>query len=167
MKPTKQDIFEAVETLEVLSFFPRDSVAAKRVIMQLIESMVDTVEGLDWLVSTMVNRVGKWEGPAELRGIFCAFHKPADGIYAESIIPGFTQTDRNDRFIAGSRIGQIGDGGTQPQALETSEMKSLPLPEGHRATADPEIEKLMTGAKIKRIPAAPGGYDPPAYLKNL
>ena len=41
----------------------------------------------------MIDRVGEWKGPKELRGIFCTRFKPRDGIEELSQTSGFTPED--------------------------------------------------------------------------
>jgi hypothetical protein len=60
-------------------------------VMKLISQMVATQDQLTWLVGVMINQVGEWHGPAELRGVFCNRFKPADGIEADCVMSrGFT-----------------------------------------------------------------------------
>lgn len=79
----KVEISCAVAELSILKFFPSDP-AARTAIMRLLERMVPRgrVDCLEWLISTMVDRVGVWNGPVELRGVFCTRFKPADGVEA-------------------------------------------------------------------------------------
>jgi hypothetical protein len=67
--------------------------------MALLAQMCPSREALDWLVDQMVNRVGIWKGPAELRGVLCWHFKPADGSEAESSIPGFRPADSEQLCI--------------------------------------------------------------------
>lgn len=81
MKPTKQQIVKAVEEFGMLRYFPADD-AARKGVMRLLDRMVGTQEQLAWLVRTMVDQVGEWPGPVELRGVLCAKFQPADGVEA-------------------------------------------------------------------------------------
>jgi hypothetical protein len=73
-------------------FFPREE-ATQAAIMRLLAQMCPSREALLWLVSTYVNRIGKWHGPAELRGVLATRYRPSDGIEAYSSLPGFTPAD--------------------------------------------------------------------------
>jgi hypothetical protein len=75
-------ILKAVEEFGMLKYFPADD-AARKGVMRLLERMVGTSEQLDWLVGTMIDQVGEWSGPVELRGVFCSRFSPRDGIDAE------------------------------------------------------------------------------------
>ncbi len=81
MKPTKTQIVKAVEDFGMLKYFPSDD-AARKAVMRLLAAMVATQADLAWLVSVMVNQVGEWQGPVELRGVLCSRYRPADGIEA-------------------------------------------------------------------------------------
>ena len=93
MKPTEKQIQAAVGRLGCLAFFPSDA-AARGQIMRILARMVGTVDQLQWLCGTMVDQVGTWHGPMELRGVFCSRFKPADGVEASCVLtPGFTAMD--------------------------------------------------------------------------
>jgi hypothetical protein len=92
MKLEMKHAMDAVSRLSILAFFPSDKVA-KQEIALLFMRMVDTVEHLDWLRITFVDRIGQWHGAAELRAVYCNRFKPLDGIEADSAIPGFTAED--------------------------------------------------------------------------
>lgn len=78
MKPTAKQIADAVAALGMLQYFPSDP-GTRQAIMREIAAMVGTAEELAWLVAAM-KRVGVWEGPAEMRGVFCARFAPRDGV---------------------------------------------------------------------------------------
>lgn len=78
----------------ILKFYPSEP-ASRKEIMRLLIKMVSTVEQLDWLVNTMIDHIGEWPGPAELRAVFTTRFKPLDGIEGKgySSLPGFTPGD--------------------------------------------------------------------------
>lgn len=82
MRPSPQQIADAVGELGALRYFPSDE-SARVSIMRLLQRMVATPEQLRWLVETMIDRVGEWKGPLELRGVFCSRWHPADGVEAD------------------------------------------------------------------------------------
>lgn len=93
MKPTQEQIISATATLSILQFYPSDP-AAREQIMVLLTRLATTKERLDWLVETMINRVGVWRGPVELRGVYCSRFKPADGVSGDCAeTPGFTPNE--------------------------------------------------------------------------
>jgi hypothetical protein len=99
MKPTSDQIVHAVGRLGGLAFFPTDE-AAKAEIMRLLQRLVSTSEQLEWLCTTMLDRVGTWRGPVELRGVFCTKFKPADGIEANCLqTAGFTAMDSEAAYL--------------------------------------------------------------------
>lgn len=79
MRPTHEDLSDAAEKLSCLRFFPPGD-GAKAEIMAVLERMVQDVDRLDWLIATMVDRVGVWYGPVEMRGVYCQKFTPADGV---------------------------------------------------------------------------------------
>lgn len=88
----KEAVRIAVARMGVLRYFPTDP-HAQLEIMRLLERMVPHAAALDWLTETLIDRVGEWQGPKELRGILCAKFRPKDGIEEWSTIPGFTASD--------------------------------------------------------------------------
>ncbi len=78
---TREDIATAVNSLAALRYFPADG-GARVTIMQLFERMVTDQRQLDWLTSTLIDRVGKYQGTDQLRAVFCTRFKPKDGIEA-------------------------------------------------------------------------------------
>jgi hypothetical protein len=118
LRPTKDQITNAVAALGALSFFPSDA-PARAAIMQLIQRMVPTVAQLDWLVSTMLNRVGEWKGPKELRGVFCSRFKPADGIETDcAATVGFTPNELATQAIGGHEDMKLLGAATDPGTRE-------------------------------------------------
>ena len=90
--PTETQYRQAVETLGALRFFPSDP-GGRTGVMYVLQSMVEDVERLDWIVRTMLTKVGEWKGPLDLRGIYCTRFKPADGEEAVTSTPGFSAED--------------------------------------------------------------------------
>ena len=91
-KFTLQDVQAAIAELSMLRYFPAEE-AARAAIGSLMVRMVPHREALRWLVRAMVDRVGEWRGPTELRGVLCWRYRPADGISADSTFAGFTAGD--------------------------------------------------------------------------
>jgi hypothetical protein len=80
-------------SLSVLPFFPTDPPARGMIVDELRE-MCSNEEQLKWLVKRTVKLWSKWESLRELRAIFCARFKPADGfevgyssVFPEGIVP--------------------------------------------------------------------------------
>ena len=91
-KFTLQDVQAAIAELSMLRYFPAEE-AARAAIGSLMVRMVPHREALRWLVRAMVDRVGEWKGPTELRGVLCWRYRPADGISTDSTCAGFTAGD--------------------------------------------------------------------------
>ena len=88
----------AVRRMGVLQYFPTDEIV-QRDIMRLLMRMASTPAQLQWLVDTLVDQVGEWKGPVELRGIFCTRFKPKDGIEAESSHHKFSPEANESRML--------------------------------------------------------------------
>jgi hypothetical protein len=97
-KFSSSDISAALDRLGMLEYWP-SSPAIRAEIHVLLAKMVPHREALDWLIDELVNRVGRWPGPAELRGILCSRYDPADGIDAWSTLPGYTAEDGEARYL--------------------------------------------------------------------
>jgi hypothetical protein len=89
---SKADLAKANARLKMLCFYPPDS-EAQSAVMELLAKMCPHLEALNWLVDAMVNHIGTWKGPMELRGLLCWRYPPADGVEAVCSIPGFTPED--------------------------------------------------------------------------
>lgn len=102
------DLSQAVEDLAMCEFFPSDP-AVRAAIMRLLAKMCPSREALIWLVSTYTNRIGKWHGPAELRGVLCTRFRPSDGVEAYSALPGYTPDDSEAAYLEQHK--QLKEGG--------------------------------------------------------
>ena len=116
MSVSTQEVKAAVAELSMLRFFPSD-VAARAGVASLLARMVDAPERLRWLVRAMVDEVGTWEGPKELRAVYCSRFRPADGVEA----------DCTHGSLAGSLFGPDAEA-RQIEAHEKA--KELPVPAG-------------------------------------
>lgn len=89
---TAADLGTAVTRLSMLEFFPQEA-GTRAAIMDLLAQIVPHQQALDWLVGEYVNKIGHWHGPKELRAVLCWKYKPADGIEADSALPGYRVSD--------------------------------------------------------------------------
>lgn len=106
----RAEIKQAVQSLGALRFFPSDE-GARLEIMRLLERMVSTPEQLAWLVRTMVDEVGEWQGPKELRGVYCTRFAPGDGIDADCASGKFSPAAMEARaFEQHTTLKQLGPG---------------------------------------------------------
>jgi hypothetical protein len=95
---SKTDLAATNARFKMLAYYPSDP-QAQAAILELLAEMVPHREALEWLTKAMVNRVGVWKGPAELRGVLCTKYRPADGVEMHSVSPGFTPADNERRYI--------------------------------------------------------------------
>jgi len=92
MQFNQGDLEVAIGRLGMLSYFPSEP-KIQAAIMDLLARMCPHLEALEWLVDQMVNRVGAWKGPTELRGVLCWKYQPADGVEVTCSIAGFMPVD--------------------------------------------------------------------------
>ena len=125
--------------------------------MNLLHSMVGTVQQLDWLVAALVNEVGEWPGPKELKAIYCTHFKPVDGVEVDCTTRGFTGADceRQNMLAAPAVL----------KCLVPAD-DDLRSPEDRRAI-DELAEKLKLRAARKHGLKRPKPNKSPAWLENL
>lgn len=103
---------DAVHDLALLKYFPsaeNDRTAVARLLGRIVGE--NNLVGLRWLVDTMLNRVGEWNGPVELRAVYCTRYRPADGVEADAKYSnGFTAGEMETRAKAPSMTQtEVGD----------------------------------------------------------
>jgi len=79
---------EKIAELGMLPFFPTEQNARTGVI-GIVCSMADDNHQVDWIIRRCLQLWSKWEGPSELRAVFCSKFKPKDGIDVFSQLPQF------------------------------------------------------------------------------
>jgi hypothetical protein len=90
------DLDRACDELGMLEFFRPDLRAP---VMRLLRDMCPHKRALRWLVEELVNHVGKWPGPAEVRGLLCSRFDPADGIDQWCSLPGYTAAEQEEKHL--------------------------------------------------------------------
>lgn len=83
MKPTQIDmaIAAALADMAMLKYFPSDELT-RASIARLIQRMASTPAQVAELSRRVLAHYNEWPGPLELRGVFCTFAPPADGVEA-------------------------------------------------------------------------------------
>ena len=111
-------IKKAVGEFGMLKYFPSDA-TSKAGVMELLERMATTPEQVAWLVRTMIDQVGEWKGPKELRGVFCTRFNPADGVDVDCLeTPGFTPDALEGRGHAEHEYAKLQGAGASRALLE-------------------------------------------------
>ena len=82
-------VSQAIERMSLLSFFPPAS--AWPALAELIRDMCWSDEQVEWLSRRAIKQWSKWEGPRELRALFCSRFPPRDGEEADSALPQFSE----------------------------------------------------------------------------
>lgn len=81
-----EKITEIAMEMTLLPFFPSEP-AARLAIVRMIGAMAQDEAQVRWLIGVMTSGAfAKWEGPAELRAVFCMKFRPKDGIEAVSSV---------------------------------------------------------------------------------
>lgn len=143
-----QAIIKAVGELAILRYFPADPVAREG-IMRLLERMVSTPEQLRWLVDMMVDQVGEWQGPRELRGVFCTRYQPADGLEADCSSGQFSPGALEAFSARAHNAAQIASG----ERLRIEGQVDEPGP----VSTDPALNAAISGlSKARRFPPLRG-----------
>lgn len=62
-----------------MKYFPTEA-GSRVALMKLLDRMVSTPEQLVWLVNTLVDRIGTYAGPDQIRAVFCTKFRPKDSI---------------------------------------------------------------------------------------
>lgn len=79
-------INQILSELSVLPFYPSDP-SARLAIARMVGNMAHSEAQVRWLVTLMTSGAfSKWEGPSELRAVFCMKFKPKDGIETTSAV---------------------------------------------------------------------------------
>jgi hypothetical protein len=89
---------DAVARLTALEYFPSEA-AARFEIARMFMRMVDDPKKLEWLVRTLVDRIGKYPGTREIRGVYCTRFQPFDGIEESSTLSGFSPADCEADYV--------------------------------------------------------------------
>lgn len=133
------EVNEIVSELALLAYYPRDPVL-HAAIVRMVGAMATNIEQVRWLVRTMTSgSYQKWEGPAELRAVFCMKFKPRDGIESISAI-----------YPEGMSREQLNPG-LQIEAAAPLQITGEVGP----VSADPEMgATVLTLAEARRMPGA-------------
>ena len=118
----KTDIKRALADFSMCPYFPADP-ATQAAVGVFLARICPHREALEWLVLTFINRVGKWQGPVELRGVLATRYRPADGVEAYSTIAGFTSEESEAAQF--EQHQQIKQGGWLPEGERPSEMELI------------------------------------------
>jgi hypothetical protein len=160
----KLAISDTVTELAQLKYFPSDD-GAREGIMRLLLRLVEfgRVDQLAWLVRVMVDRVGVWNGPVELRGVFCTRFKPADGIEGDCTqTPAFSpaamearaavqQLPRSEARALLAGVIETGDGEDVQAILDSIAKMPGPLPNasGRRSPTRSDRKRELIVESVK------------------
>lgn len=117
---SEKDVKRAIADLSMCQFFPSDP-STQAAIGVFLCRICPHRQALEWLVRTFVDRVGKWEGPVELRAVLATRFRPSDGIEAYSKLAGFTPEESETAALEQHEQRKVGgwvQGEEPPKALD-------------------------------------------------
>jgi hypothetical protein len=144
-EPEKVSSAEILETVAriatsgVIPFFPQAE-EAWIILTSEIQSFVTDRAALELFVRKLLHYAKKYEGPAQLRQIYCAFGVPADGEYPAEALAGFgpdeaearskmREMEENERRLAEYRKQALLQPPEERQPLLLPPVKSLSPPD--------------------------------------
>jgi hypothetical protein len=129
---------EKIAQLGMLSFFPTEQHARAGVVALVCEMASDSAQ-VDWLVRRCLQLWSKWEGPGELRAVFCSKFRPRDGVEVCSLLPQFADGIPSER----ESIAPL---------LVNSEIPVIPLLAGETVPNDfpMDVFQLLREAALRR-----------------
>jgi hypothetical protein len=150
MTPTiSKDI---VARFSLLKFFPADP-EARATLRHLLEDLCESAEQAIWLCECVLSRWSEWQGPNELRALFCDRLPPKDGISGDSCnsIPHQAPPLRYEVIAGRDRNGNRIEG---VRLIEGPQRLALPAPEIVNTELQAECRDLVVHVEknIKRIP---------------
>lgn len=133
----EEDLDRACDEFAMLEYWPKE---ARPAVKLLLAKMCPSRESLRWLVNETVNHVGKWPGPADLRGLLCTRYDPADKIDQWCSLPGYTAAEAEMKYLTQhEEIKQLGPGGASKeiaqsmrQLAQSKAMPPAPASKAHR-----------------------------------
>lgn len=130
-RPTRDEIFHALTALKGLVLnFPEDAVSMS-LIADSVLSFVEDTEKLHWWVQEAA-RLSKWQGLEYLRAVYCTRFRPADGVWANVTIPGYSSVELEGQYME----REMKENGERMDRYR-KEFQSLP-----------EAERKMLGAPV-------------------
>src|SRR3954466_970438 len=137
---TPDDLETVADDLAMLEYFTRE---IRPSVIALLARMCPHKRALFWLRDELVNHVGRWPGPSEVRGLLCTRFDPADGVDQWCSLPGYTAADGEAKSLAEHEQRKIQEkvgGYVSEESREmllrlAGEMKQLPVPKRTEAKA--------------------------------
>jgi hypothetical protein len=111
-----------------MKFFPADP-GAWAALAELLAKICPHREALEWLVTTLQNRVAEWPGAHAIRGLLCTRYEPDDGIDEYCTIPGFRPEDCEARHYEQHQALQSGGYELPPEWKQLAAARRFPAAE--------------------------------------
>jgi hypothetical protein len=141
----------AVAELGVLRFWPKGEAEANTM-MKFFDRMVNTPQQLRWLVDTLIDQVGTYDGTDQIRAVFCSQFQPKDGIQAY-LKPGHSLYKTEEEYEADWKRKEADEREQQFEVyrIAASDQKLLA---GDTAPDEPDLAAVIAPlAGMKAMPA--------------
>lgn len=145
---TPDDLEIAANDLAMLMYFTSE---IRPSVIALLARICPHRRALRWLVDELVNHVGTWPGPKEVRGLLCTRFDAADGIDEYCGLPGYGPAEQEAKYLAQHEQRKIQERVGGYIAEESQEllkqlsgaMRQIPV----KANTDSEAEPISEVAK--------------------
>jgi len=120
----------AISHMAILKFFPSDDVARAEIV-SIACRMARSIDQIEWLSRRCVELWNEWEGPREMRAVFCSKYRPQDGIDIVSALPQFADgipsedDTRNQQLIGGAGEVKRLPAGPVAKILQESQKRTI------------------------------------------
>jgi hypothetical protein len=123
----------AVSNLALMAFFPGDP-DTRVALMNVLMSLVDTKEHLDWLIERALKLYARWPGVAELRALYCSRYPPKDGAeaYSEIYESGFPHESPAATYVTPAGAPVSNDATIDAVVRKAAKLKAMPAPRASR-----------------------------------
>jgi len=157
MTDLRKAAIQAVRQFGVLRYFPSEP-DARELVVHLLCAMASTPEQIFWLATQMVNVVGEWQGPKEVRGIFCSHFRPADGVEMDSTHPAFNaEAGERKTLAAPPRLLLTGGEYKEPFKISPELIAKCEMPKDQQSKPKTRLQKtlgeLQTIERLKEMGA--------------
>jgi hypothetical protein len=93
----ESDLKQVADDLAMLTFYQSDN---RDAVIALLARICPHKRALYWLRDELIDHVGKWPGPADVRGLLCTRFDPADGVDQWCSLPGYRAEDAEARVLS-------------------------------------------------------------------
>jgi hypothetical protein len=158
---TQQQLMGAVAELHVLKFWPKGE-SEDLTMASFLDRLVTTPQQLRWLVNTLIDQVGTYDGTDQIRAVFCSQFQPKDGVQAY-LKPGHSLYKTEEEYIADWKRKEAEEREEQVERYQLAASQQKLLTGDVTPTPDPIVEFVAPLAAAKVMPPV----NPPALLSEI